>query len=441
MEIQYTIFLDKSRQLQMRLHKNGGIIMVQEWLAKGVFLYLMAGICGAGIVFKLLLTGYYNRQLYYSRNMGGARKKWLLKMRQDYAACMDMHGKVNNVDIFVDKYVEGKKFMGIMLSTWDKIGGQAWILCAGLLVMAAVSGVFYEVDREAILFTFFIGIWTVIVDIVVDNISNLAEKRKLLKRNLADYFENHAWDGLEGLAKEEEQAQEDFSQGEAFWEERAFSPEEAEGDFEANTAFARESSIGQEEGAQEETASEADAYGSAIRIRHLLKPEHAAQQGLELEEWKRKMERKENAEPSADAPKFYVVSKAEKGRGLQEAEDAGKEAAAKRTEEELASAPKVHKESKKEMAARKKREHMKYELKREMTQKDAGKEENFAQEEGVPPERRTASKEAVEQLAAALDLLKKENALEEAAPLLAAQIGRDQENGALIEEVLREFLV
>ena len=35
----------------------------------------------------------------------------------------------------------------------------------------------------------------------------------------------------------------------------------------------------------------------------------------------------------------------------------------------------------------------------------------------------------------------RENALEEAAPLLAAQIGKDQENGALIEEVLREFLV
>lgn len=86
--------------------------MVQEWLANGVFLYLMAGVCGAGVVLKLLLTGYYNRQLRQASNMNKAKKRWLQKMRQEYADCIDMHGRVNNVDIFVDKYVEGKNSWG-----------------------------------------------------------------------------------------------------------------------------------------------------------------------------------------------------------------------------------------------------------------------------------------------------------------------------------------
>lgn len=106
----------------------------------------------------------------------------------------------------------------------------------------------------------------------------------------------------------------------------------------------------------------------------------------------------------------------------------------------------ARRESKKDMMARKKREHMKYELKREISQDDTrdardAEVANSYKEAAGQAAQKSTSREAVEQLAAALELLKRENALEEAAPLLAAQIGKDQENGALIEEVLREFLV
>ena len=104
--------------------------MLEEWLTKGVFLYLMAGVCSVGVVLKVMLSTYYNRQLYWTQRMATAGKKWLIRMREDYEECMDEDGRVNNVNIFVDKYIEGKKFMGILLSTWNKIGGQAWILCA-----------------------------------------------------------------------------------------------------------------------------------------------------------------------------------------------------------------------------------------------------------------------------------------------------------------------
>ncbi len=408
--------------------------MVQEWLAKGVFLYLMAGVCGIGILLKLMLISYYGKQLRQTLKMEGARKKWLVRMQQDFEECIDMHGKVNNVDIFVDKYVEGKKFMGIMLSTWDKIGGQVWILCAGLLVMAAVSGIFYQVDREAILFTFFIGIWTVIVDIVVDNIANLAEKRNQLKRNLKDYFNNHAWEGSR-MSAQESGEEEDFSTEEAYWEEGAFARED---DYEQNTAFARENNDGGEEDAQG-AETEEDGFAGAIRIRHLIKAENAPAQNVDFEEWKRKTGNAEKQGQAEAAPKFYVVSGAEKGLAQEakptetqtkEPDGISGETASKR----------MRKESKKEMAARKKREHMKYELKREMTEKETEPEEALAQAE-LQQEKKAFPREAMEQLAAALDLLKKENSLEDAAPLLAAQISSDQENGALIEEVLREFLV
>ena len=304
--------------------------------------------------------------------------------------------------------------MGIMLSTWDKIGGQAWILCAGLLVVAAVSGIFYRVDREAILFTFFMGIWTVIVDIVVDNIANLAEKRKQLKRNLVDYFDNHAWDGTEAEDGENMQGAQDF------WEDAVFSREEAER-FAEGEAFSRENS---------ETAKNRPVA-------------QAAQQDVDFEEGKRTQEERGNLAAKEQSPKFYVVSGREQKAGKEEQlkkmpfETCEPESSAIAEDAQTPAVKKVRRESRKEMAARKKREHMKYELKREMTQE----EEATPEEKALQPERKAPSREAMEQLAAAIELLKKENALEDAAPLLAAQISKDQENGALIEEVLREFLV
>lgn len=465
--------------------------MLQEWLTKGVFLYLMAGVCGAGVVLKVLLSTYYNRQLYWTQRMATTRKKWLIRMQEDYEECMDEDGQVNNVDVFVDKYIEGKKFMGILLSTWNKIGGQAWILCAGLLAVSAVSSVFYQVEREAVLFTFFIGTWTVIAAVVVDNIANLAEKKKQMKRNLVDYFENRIGVQEEELfAKEEEnkayeqampdtafcKEEQDSAKGEETAQKdiafRRPEPSVKEGSYAASSAVKQEAGVEniaqssaafsavsaskeEESGAaaqfgaaREEENSNSDEYAGTIHIRHLSKMDRTSQQNAALKEGAQNNTDRKQA-GKAEPPKFYVINGAEK-KAAQDEEISDEDAVRLDTAEK-----KARRESKKDMIARQKREHIKYELKREITQ-DA-KRSPAGQKEGEPlaesfenaaePKeasqnvRRVPSREAIEQLAAAIELLKKENILEETAPLLAAQIGKDQENGALIEEVLKEFLI
>ncbi len=438
--------------------------MLQEWLTKGVFLYLMAGVCSVGVVLKVMLSTYYNRQLYWTQRMATAGKKWLIRMREDYEECMDEDGRVNNVNIFVDKYIEGKKFMGILLSTWNKIGGQAWILCAGLLAVSAVSSVFYQVEREAVLFTFFIGTWTVIMAVVVDNIANLAEKKKQIKRNLVDYFENRIKVQEEEFWEEESRAYELDTQDAVFSKDEKESVEEEEsaqkdtafrrpeslvkeGDYVASNAV--QQSVAQQSATKESAAAQLGAvqeeenpgeYAGAIHIRRLSKMEGASPSDAALadEEVQGNVGRKQTGK--TESPKFYVINGAEKKAAQ---------------EEELSTADKKRRESKRDMIARQKREHIKYELKREITQDT--KRNPTDQKEGEPlaelfekaqePKeaakhpKKAPSKEAIEQLAAALELLKRENILEETAPLLAAQIGKDQENGALIEEVLREFLI
>ena len=171
--------------------------MIQEWLEKGIFLYVMAGICGVSILSRLILSWYLGRLLYSTANMQRAVGGWPARVMQEYDEMVETCGQVNDVDIFVDKCVGAKKMAGVMLSTWDKFGGQTMLLCGGVLLVAGGAGIFYQADKELVLFTIFIGIWMVILNLIADNLANLSEKKEQLKRNLKHYFENQMPENLE----------------------------------------------------------------------------------------------------------------------------------------------------------------------------------------------------------------------------------------------------
>lgn len=200
----------------MALRNGGRFYMVREWLEDGVFLYVMAGICGVGVMLRLLLSLHFGRLLRKTAAMDEVYGGWALRVRREYEECVRVKGRLNSVDIFVDKCVGAKRMAGIMLSTWDRFCGQALLLNAGVLLVTGISGIFYQVDKELVLFTFFIGIWLIIANLVVDNLSNFEEKEEQLKRNLKDYFENRIDCSEEllyaGEAPEEEREPEDAAE-------------------------------------------------------------------------------------------------------------------------------------------------------------------------------------------------------------------------------------
>lgn len=165
--------------------------MIKNWLENGVFLYVMTGICAVGILLRMVLAQYYNHFLKNTAKWMETEKGWLSKVRREYEQCIEKQGKLHNVDIFVDKCVGTKKIMGIMLSTWNKIGGQAWILCVGVLAATVISGIFYQVDKELLLFHFLLGMWMVILNLIVDNLVDMTEKADQLRCNVKEYFDNH----------------------------------------------------------------------------------------------------------------------------------------------------------------------------------------------------------------------------------------------------------
>jgi len=165
--------------------------VVQELFDRYVFLYIMGGLCAFGVIIKLFLLIAYSRMIKASDSMSNTKKRWMKQMKLKFETCYQLKIGVNNVDVFVDKYVNRRKFCGILLSTWERISGQTISLCLLTGSISGVLGILYDCGWKQTLFTFFTGLWTSLIVIIVDNIVNIKDHRTLLHLNLNDYFENY----------------------------------------------------------------------------------------------------------------------------------------------------------------------------------------------------------------------------------------------------------
>jgi hypothetical protein len=111
-------------------------------------------------------------------------------MKMKFETCFKLKIGVNNVDTFVDKNVLRYRFCGVLLSTWDNLGGQVLFLILLMVPVFAVFGVVFECGQDQVLFAGAVGILSGSILIFVDKGMNLSNKKKMLRINLLDYLEN-----------------------------------------------------------------------------------------------------------------------------------------------------------------------------------------------------------------------------------------------------------
>lgn len=172
------------------MERQGGFFVVQELFDKNIFIYIMFGLLGGGILLKLILDIVYNRLVKASDNMATSNNKLTKTMKKKFEACFKLKIGVNNVDIFVDKYVFRQRFCGILLSTWENICGQLLVLCLLVGSISTTLGLIYECGKQQILSTFSVGILSSGLLIFLEGLVNLGIKKELLRLNMKDYLEN-----------------------------------------------------------------------------------------------------------------------------------------------------------------------------------------------------------------------------------------------------------
>lgn len=170
--------------------KKGVFSMVLKLFEQNVLIYGMVGLCGVGIFLKMILGAVYANLLRASDKMDTSKNKLMKGLRTKFETNYVQDRGVNNVDSFVDKYVYQYKVCGILLHTWETLCAQLLLICMLIGSIGAILGLIYECGKRTILFTFFVGITTSAILVIIDNLLNLSTKRNMIKTNIQDYLEN-----------------------------------------------------------------------------------------------------------------------------------------------------------------------------------------------------------------------------------------------------------
>ncbi len=165
--------------------------VLEDILKNNLFIYIMIGFMFLGLLIKFIVNIIFRRLIKDSDNMGGANAKLLKHIKLKFESYYKLNLGVNNVDIFVDKYVYKHKVGGLLLSTWKNFGGQVIAWCALTGVIGSILGIMYNIDKVHILSTVLVGILTCSILIIVEMHSSIDVKNKILCTNLKDYLDNY----------------------------------------------------------------------------------------------------------------------------------------------------------------------------------------------------------------------------------------------------------
>ena len=164
--------------------------MVKFLYEENIIMYVFAGLCGLGLLVRLIVNLVYRHLVKASENPAETKNKLMKLMKMRFEACYKAKIGVNNVDTFVDKSVLKYRFCGVLLSTWDNFSGQVLFLNLLIVPISAVFGVAYDCGQQLVLLTGAVGILSSAILILVDKSINLPAKKRILRLNLLDYLEN-----------------------------------------------------------------------------------------------------------------------------------------------------------------------------------------------------------------------------------------------------------
>lgn len=132
-----------------------------------------------------------------SENMSTIKNNLLCQCRQKYINYYKLNGRMINTSIYVDKFVKKLKLLGIPLGRYTQLSGQMmffFILSTGISIFIQLS---FGKNLFDMVPYYLISILGLYLYFSVLGITNIEEKKNLLKINLVDYLDNHLCPRLE----------------------------------------------------------------------------------------------------------------------------------------------------------------------------------------------------------------------------------------------------
>lgn len=176
-------------------------------MSQGYFYALTVIFMLLGIAYQIVIGVCYQRMIQATDGISGTNNKLLKQCRERYIQCYRRNSGMSNTAVFVEKYVNRIKFMGMTMHFLKNLSVQ--LVLAGVFV--AGFGIFRGMVEKKhfvdLLPFYIISLFGIYLFLSVTSIVDMNGRRQILKTNLTDYLEN---DVLRGLERNTEQIPEEI---------------------------------------------------------------------------------------------------------------------------------------------------------------------------------------------------------------------------------------
>lgn len=169
---------------------------------------VLAGVILVLFIFSLLcqiITGFlYQNMIKETYNMSSTKNKMLKTCKLKFTNRYELHEKVVNIPVFVDKFLHGIRFGPLSAKSIEHLGGQLLLLsifitgagaCRSIIAGETIGEILaYYLSAFVMLYAYFS------ISAAVD----LKGKKEVLKTNLIDYLENNISVRIPQSKKEQE---------------------------------------------------------------------------------------------------------------------------------------------------------------------------------------------------------------------------------------------
>lgn len=175
-------------------------------MSQGYFYALTIIFMLLGISYQIVIGICYQRMIQATDGISGTNNNLIKQCRERYIQCYKRNQGMSNTSVFVEKYVNRIKFMGMTMHFLKNLSVQlvlAGVFIAGVGIFRGIMEKKHLID---VLPFYIISLFGIYLFLSITSIVDMNGRKQVLITNLIDYLEN---DVLRELVKQTNQEQEE----------------------------------------------------------------------------------------------------------------------------------------------------------------------------------------------------------------------------------------
>lgn len=143
------------------------------------------------MICQIIIGFLYQSMIKETDNMSSTENKLLKQCKLKFVNCFQMNAGVANISVFVDKFLNRIRFLGITIPGFHHLSGQMTLLSVFTGGIGICKGIIEGETFSQILPFYILSFLALYLYFSVTSLVDMQTKKDVLRTNLVDYLENH----------------------------------------------------------------------------------------------------------------------------------------------------------------------------------------------------------------------------------------------------------